>query len=235
MLVKMKDTTTIKSDIPEAYVTGKAFFCDLEFIVNENVLIPRIETENLVDIVVNYIKENKLASNTDLKILDIGTGSGCIAITLANKLPNIYVDAIDISPKALSVAKENAVKNRVGDRVKFIENNLLENITQHYDIIVSNLPYIPTKRIPILENSVKNFEPTLALDGGEDGFELYRKLFKQIVENNINPKFIAIEFDDEHNELAKKEAKKYFSNHDIKVEKDLFKYDRFLTIQTLNK
>jgi release factor glutamine methyltransferase len=227
----MNDKTTLKSDIPEAYVTGKAFFCDLEFIVNENVLIPRIETENLVDIVVNYIKENKLENNTDLKILDIGTGSGCIAITLATKLSNIHVDAIDISPKALAVAKENAVKNRVGDRVKFIENNLLENITQHYDIIVSNLPYIPTKRIPILENSVKNFEPTLALDGGEDGFELYRKLFKQIIENNIKPDFIAIEFDDEHNEIAKIEANKYFNNHDIKVEKDLFKYDRFLTIQ----
>lgn len=227
----MNDTITNKSDIPEAYVTGKTFFCDLEFIVNENVLIPRIETENLVDIVVNYIKENKLENATDLKVLDIGTGSGCIAITLANKLPNIYIDAIDISPKALAVAKDNAIKNRVGDRVKFIENNLLEDVTQHYNIIVSNLPYIPTKRIPILENSVKNFEPTLALDGGEDGFELYRKLFKQIIENNIRPEFIAIEFDDEHNELAKKEATKYFSSHDIKVEKDLFKYDRFLTIQ----
>lgn len=229
----MDNTAQSKSEAPEEYITGKAYFCDLEFKVTEDVLIPRIETEKLVDIVVEYIKTNKIENNKDLKILDIGTGSGCIAISIAKKLPNIKIDAIDISPKALVVAKENAITNGVGERINFIENNLIENINIHYNIIVSNLPYIPTSRIPILENSVKNFEPTLALDGGEDGFELYRKLFKQIIDNKINPDFIAIEFDDDHNELSIKEAEKYFTNHKIKVEKDLFNYDRFLTIQSI--
>jgi len=227
------DNTNIKSDIPEEYITGKAYFCDLEFKVTEDVLIPRIETEKLVDIIVDYIKTNKLENNKELKILDLGTGSGCIAVTLAKKLPNLRIDAIDISPKALVIAKENAITNGVGERVNFIENNLIENINTHYNIIVSNLPYIPTSRIPILENSVKNFEPTLALDGGEDGFELYRKLFRQTIDNKINPDFIAIEFDDDHSELSIKEAKKYFTNHTINIEKDLFKYNRFLTIQSI--
>lgn len=227
------DTVNTKSEIPEEYITGKAYFCDLEFKVTEDVLIPRIETEKLVDIIVEYIKANKLENNKELKILDLGTGSGCIAIAIAKKLPNLKIDAIDISPKALVVAKENAITNGVGERINFIENNLIENINTNYNIIVSNLPYIPTSRIPILENSVKNFEPALALDGGEDGFELYRKLFKQIIDNKINPDFIAIEFDDDHSELSIKEAEKHFTNHIIKVEKDLFKYDRFLTIQSI--
>lgn len=151
---------------PYAYVVGHQEFMKLNFKVNEYVLTPRADTEILVENAINLQK---------LKILDMCTGSGCIAISLAKYIKNSYVDAVDISSHALEVAIENAKQNNVN--VNFIKSNLFENITSTYDLIVSNPPYIPTEEISLLQTEVKN-EPFIALDGGNDGLDFYRIISK---------------------------------------------------------
>lgn len=158
---------------PYAYIVGYKEFMKLNFKVNEHVLIPREDTEILVE---NAINSGKL------KILDICTGSGCIAISLAKYIKNSIVDAVDISSEALKVAKENASLNNVN--VNFINSNLFENVKEKYDLIVSNPPYIPSDDILFLQKEVKN-EPLIALDGGKDGLTFY-KLIAQNARNHLN-------------------------------------------------
>lgn len=153
---------------PLEYILEKQEFMGLEFKVNENVLIPRQDTEVLV--------ERVLKSSKGKKILDMCTGSGCIAISIA-KLGNVSeMHAADISKKALEVAKENADKNNV--TVRFIESNLFEQVSGQYDMIVSNPPYIESAVIATLMPEVREFEPRLALDGTENGLYFYREISK---------------------------------------------------------
>lgn len=164
--VEIKKTEKIISDLkkyrPIQYILGYQFFYELKFSVNENVLIPRPETEELVDII---IKEN--FSKDSLKILDIGTGSGCIAISIASSLKNTEVFAIDISQKALEVAELNAESNKCkinftkADILNFHENEMFKN--QKFDIIVSNPPYVRNSEKKMMQPNVLNFEPELAL------------------------------------------------------------------------
>ena len=164
--------------IPVQYITGTQDFMGMTFAVNENVLIPRQDTEVLVE---NVLKTVKLFSG-DVRVLDMCTGSGCIAISVS-RLGNIDVTAVDISEKALEVAKTNA-GNLGADRVQFIQSDLFDKInvnngvepSQRYDIIVSNPPYIPTKVVDGLMPEVREHEPRLALDGTEDGLEFYRRI-----------------------------------------------------------
>jgi len=220
----------IDKDYPEAYKRGYILFCDLEIKVNEDVLIPRIETESIVDIVENYVRQNNLK---ETNILDVGTGSGCISIVLAKRIEDTQITAIDISNKALEVAKENVREYNLENRIEILQNDLLDNYNTPHDIIVSNLPYIPTDYIEKLDKSVKDFEPRIALDGGKEGFDLYRRLFKQIIDNNINPKLIVIELDDSHIDVALNEGRKYFPRYKIRIEKDKYNYGRFLVIETI--
>lgn len=156
--------------IPLAYILGKTNFYGLDFVVTRDVLIPRLDTEVLVEEIIQELKNY----SKPVEILDIGTGSGAIAITLA-KNTNAKVTAVDISPKALAVAKKNAVLNKVD--VKFIESDLFENLgRKKFDIIVSNPPYIESEVIDELMPEVKDFEPILALDGGKDGLQFYRRI-----------------------------------------------------------
>ena len=155
---------------PLQYITNKAYFYDLEFFVNENVLIPRPDTEILVETVLNTVSEEKF-------ILDIGTGSGCIAISLAKNLPNAKIDAIDISKNALKIAEQNAGNN--GVYIDFHNADITNNYqltTKNYDIIVSNPPYIPSNQCRTLMPEVSNYEPQTALDGGPDGLDFYRHI-----------------------------------------------------------
>ncbi len=211
------------SSKPSQYVKGWVEFYKLRFKVTPDVLIPRPETELLVDEVLKVIRNS-------FTILDLGTGAGNIAISVAKNSKNVKIVATDISKKVLEIAKQNAKFHNVKNKIKFVQSNLLEKVSDFPDIIVTNLPYIPTARIPYLDSSVKDFEPHIALDGGEDGFVLYRNLFWQIKEKGLKPKLIIGEIDYTHGELAVNEAQNYFPKAKIEVKTDLSKKQRILII-----
>ncbi|MCL5784580.1 MAG: peptide chain release factor N(5)-glutamine methyltransferase [Patescibacteria group bacterium] len=219
---------------PSQYIKGWVEFYKLKFKVTPDVLIPRPETELLVDEVLKSIKGIKEKA---ILVIDVGTGAGNIAISIAKNTSQVKIIATDISPSALKAAKDNSRLHGVTKRIKFGQSNLLENLlilNTKYEIliIVANLPYIPTPRIPYLDSSVKDFEPHVALDGGEDGFELYRKLFQQIKNKGLKPNLIIGEIDYTHGELAAIEAQKYFPKAEIEVKKDLAHLQRILAIKT---
>ena len=155
--------------VPLQYITGEQEFMGLSFAVNPHVLIPRQDTEILVE-------EAQKRIHAGMDALDLCTGSGCIIVSLSKYAP-IHAAASDISAQALKTAKENA--KRHGVTVDFIESDLFEGITSRYDIIVSNPPYIPTEEIKTLMPEVREFEPFLALDGKEDGLFFYRKIIRE--------------------------------------------------------
>ena len=149
----------------------------LDFYVQEGVLIPRPDTEPLVEEIIELCK-----SKENLSILDIGTGSGAITISLAKYLKTSKVKSFDISDIALEIGKKNAISNEVDDRVEFIKSDLfssIENKNIKFDVIVSNPPYIPKKDIETLHTQVKDYEPYTALEGGEDGLDFYRSITEQ--------------------------------------------------------
>jgi release factor glutamine methyltransferase len=172
-----------KKGEPLAYILGYQDFYGLRFKVNKNVLIPRPETEALVDTIIKYAG---IQTRSDLVLTDVGTGNGCIAISLVKHLPKAKIYAIDIDRKALEIAKENVKNYKVSTRIKVLQGDLLEPLTEKVDIIVANLPYIPSFRIQTLQIEVKNWEPKIALDGGKDGMRYYKKLFRQ-AEGFLNP------------------------------------------------
>jgi release factor glutamine methyltransferase len=175
----------LESGEPFPYVLGHWEFFSLDFDVTADVLIPRPETELLVEKAIVWLQESKVRRT----IADIGTGSGAIAVSLAVNVPDAEVLATDISSKALQVAKQNAIKHGVNNRIEFIECDLLptqseiKNRKSQIDLLCANLPYIPTETLSHL--SVFGREPTVALDGGEDGLDLFRRLL------NIAPDWLA--------------------------------------------
>ncbi len=168
--------------MPVQYMTGLQEFMSLPFKVTQDVLIPRADTEVLVEYVLNQYQDSDNAR--PLLGMDIGTGSGCIAVSLAYYIKDITVWAVDISGEALAVAKENAALNDVGDNVRFIHQDILQGIPEvrHerlLDVIISNPPYIPTGVIDTLQTEVRDYEPHHALDGGADGFRFYPAIIRQ--------------------------------------------------------
>ena len=168
--------------IPLQYITGEQEFMGLNFKVNSNVLVPRQDTECLVEEALKYIRPG-------MKVLDICTGSGCIIVSIMKNVANVEGYGADISKQALLVAKENALNNHVP--VTFERSDLFENITGKYDVIVSNPPYIRTNEIQGLMPEVSLFEPVEALDGKEDGLFFYRKMVKES-KNYLNPNGIIL-------------------------------------------
>ncbi len=169
-----KGIKKLKQGIPLQHITHMQEFMKMNFYVDNDVLIPRPDTEILVEEVIKIVKNNNLT-----KILDLCTGSGAIAVSLAKYIENSEITAIDISPKAIRVGKLNAKNNNVENQITFIESNLFERISQEkYDIIVSNPPYIKKQVIDTLNIEVQK-EPLIALDGGEDGLDFYRKIVKE--------------------------------------------------------
>lgn len=219
-----KRIESLKENKPIQYVIGNVNFYGNKFLVNENVLIPRFETEELVENTLNYIDE--LFPNKKLKVIDLGTGSGCIGITLKLKKPALDVTLLDISPKALEVAKKNAIN--LNAEVTLIQNDMLENINEKYDIIISNPPYI--KENEEIEDIVKNNEPHLALYAGKDGLDCYRKILKQ-AQNNLNQEFlIAFEIGYTQKDDIISLAKESFPQATIISKKDMQDRDRMIFI-----
>ena len=160
--------------IPVAYITGKKEFFGMNFFVTPEVLIPRPDTEILVQFVIDVLKN----FSGGVKIADIGTGSGAICISILKNFPNATAATVDISPGAIEVAKRNAENLQVADRINFFPGNMFEPLSgKKFDCIVSNPPYIPTDEIKNLQPEVKT-EPKIALDGGADGLNFYRQLVK---------------------------------------------------------
>ena len=163
-----------KKGEPIAYLINKKQFWKNEFYVNKNVLIPRPDTELIIDQVLKIYSKN-----SKLQVLDIGTGSGCILLSILKERSNFYGTGIDISKKSINVSKFNAKKLKLGNRVKFYNSDVDNFKIGKYDLIVSNPPYIKLLNLKYLERDVVNFEPKLALNGGFDGFSEIRKVVKK--------------------------------------------------------
>jgi release factor glutamine methyltransferase len=162
--------------IPLTHLTNNREFFANNFYVDENVLDPRPDSESLIEIIIKKFTKNSL-----INIVEIGCGSGCLIISLLKHFENWLGQAIDISDKALLIAEKNAKINQVSNRIKFLKSDLFENFQndQIFDLIISNPPYIPTNDIENLQDEIRLFEPRIALDGGFDGLDFYRKIAEQ--------------------------------------------------------
>lgn len=211
---------------PVQYIVGNVDFYGYKINVNKNVLIPRFETEELVFKTINLIKKNL---NENIKVLDIGTGSGCISIALKKEIPGLDITAVDISEDALLVAKNNALENNC--EINFIKSDLFNNIDDKYDLIISNPPYISYDEQ--IMDIVKKNEPHLALYAKNNGLYFYEEIIKNS-SNYLNDKnIIAFEIGYLQANEIKKMAHKYYPNSNIIIEKDMQEKDRFVFIINL--
>ncbi|MEG0805399.1 MAG: peptide chain release factor N(5)-glutamine methyltransferase [Lachnospiraceae bacterium] len=207
--------------IPLQYLTGEQEFMGFIFKVNSQVLIPRQDTETLVEEALKVIKPQ-------MHVLDLCTGSGCIIISLAKLCPDIIASGADLSKSVLLTAKENARLNDIKMEIEWIRSDLFDGVTGKFHMIVCNPPYIPTEEIEELQPEVRDFEPMEALDGREDGLFFYRKIVQQAPEY-LNP-LGYLYFEIGHNQ-AQPVSELLQENHftDIKVVKDLSGNDRVVT------
>ena len=210
------------------YINGKENFFSRDFIVNENVLIPRYETEELVENIL-YKIDDYFDDYSSIDLCDVGTGSGAIAITLALEEPKLNVVATDISEEALEVAKANA--SELDAQVTFYQGDMLEPLIdrqQKFDIFVSNPPYIPQDQE--IESVVKDNEPHVALFGGNDGLYFYRKIFKDVRHVLKDRALLAFEMGFDQRELMSQAVEQYFPDTPYEIIKDINGKDRMLFI-----
>ena len=205
---------------PVAYLTNKKFFWNTEFYVTENTLIPRPDTELIIDNVLNLTK-----NKNQLSVLDIGIGSGCILLSILKERQDFYGTGIDVSKNCLNISKINAINLKVGSRLKLFKSNIDNFSLGKYDLIVSNPPYINNYKIKYLDRDVARFEPKLALDGGLDGLSEIRKVIKkssELIKKNGNL-VLEIGFDQKNRviKLLKKEG--FYINS---ISKDIAKIER---------
>ncbi len=217
---------------PIAYLTGRAHFFNLEFEVNRDVLIPRPDTETLVENVIQTVRRHMVLDAP--RVLDLCTGSGCIAAAIAAGIKNAVVLAIEISPAAAAVARRNIEKLALAGRVSLEEGDLFEPLSrivdaQPFDLIVANPPYIASGQMAGLDRSVRDYEPAGALDGGPDGLVIHRRILAEGAKrlNAGGRMFLEIAFD--QGPLALEVAREYAGWADVRVLKDLNGNDRVLT------
>lgn len=214
----------LSKGVPLEYITNSKGFYELDFYVNENVLIPRPETEILVQTAIDLnLPENFTA-------IDIGTGSGCIAISLASKYPNSNWLAVDISDKALDVANKNANIHGIKN-INFLASDLLSNVpNKKFTLITANLPYIGLDKYSGVCIDTKRYEPNLALFSGSDGLDLYRQLSNSLKVKNIEFDYLLAEFADDQGMDLISVFKKDFPDYNYKLIKDLNQKERILLI-----
>ena len=215
---------------PLNYITGLREFYGLDFEVSDSVLIPRQETELLVDTVISLARSRP---KCEMKICDIGTGSGAIAVSVAVNLPSAEVMAIDISQRALDIADANRRMHGVYNRVSLRRGNLLEPVDWKPEIIVSNPPYIRRSDLSLLQPEIQ-YEPSVALDGGPDGLEVIRGLLRQSSDKVSSTGAILFEIDSSQKESARMLSREYFPNSEISILDDLSGNSRAILIEKFN-
>jgi len=217
--------TQLESNMPLAYVLGHWEFFGLDFEISPATLIPRPETELLIEHALAWLQEHPEARQA----ADVGTGSGCIAVTLAKHTPNLAITATDISPEAIEIACANAKKQQVDRQITFIQANLLYVDRKSFNIICANLPYIPTTTLHTLD--VFGREPTLALDGGSDGLDLIRSLITDGRARLAPGGLLLLEIDSSHGAAALTLAQETFPEANVRLIQDLSGRDRLIRVE----
>ena len=231
----------VKEGQPVAYILKEKEFYGLSFFVDNRVLVPRPETEQLVETVLSYLEEKYGVKRGDrefesdaekFRILDVGTGSGNIAISLATNFQNLDAVALDVSDDAIDVARVNVNQHGVEDRVELYQSDLLDVIEEgeKFHVIVANLPYIGTKTNSDVDENVEKHEPGSALFAGEDGLDLYLKMFQQIKDKNVGYELIVGEFGSMQREDMEALLEDFFGQN-WRIEKDLAGLDRMFVVE----
>ncbi len=230
---------------PVQYITGEQEFMGISFKVNENVLIPRQDTETLVEEVIRVVQDKaaqKKESRGSEQILDLCCGSGAIGVSLCKYLKDVKVTAADISDKALSVAKANAKSADVSKRMKFVESDLFGSFRKgiggaKFHIVVSNPPYVKRDVIPTLQREIFEHEPMIALDGGEDGLKFYRRILAEVSDYLRPEGMLFLEFGHDQGASVCMLARDMERFENIEVVKDLAGHDRIMkcSLKTLLK
>lgn len=217
---------------PVQYILGGTEFYGRFFYVNPSVLIPRPETEILVE---HVLREARELGSIPLHVVEVGTGSGIIAATLLLEQPDWHITAIDISQEALQIAQENARFHGVEEHISWIHGEYLTSLPRetYIDILVSNPPYIPSNVVTMLDKEVKDFEPRLALDGGSDGLDPYRKMMKQLQERVNRPRLICFEIGAEQGHDVTLIIEDAFPKAEVYVYPDLAGRDRVVIAKNL--
>ncbi len=226
-IIKRMNVTlgSLMDGCPFAYITGQREFYNRSIDVRPGLLVPRPETELMVEKAIRWLLDHPDRRSA----VDVGCGTGCIAVTLAAEIPDLIIDAIDVDPLAAQVTTQNAIRHNVQDRVATFSGNLLSAIQRQYDLICANLPYIPTETVTGL--SVARYEPVLALDGGSDGLRLIEMLLQQSVERLRPDGLILLEIEESQGITAPALAQQYFPSATILLNRDLAGLPRIVSIQ----
>ncbi len=195
------------------------------------VLIPRPETEILLELAIGICQRLSEAKGRDLVVADLGTGSGAIAIALAVSCPEIHIVAVDTSPEALELSQRNAERHGVADRIDFRHGNLLEGVDKRLDLLVANLPYVPSDEVDRLMPEVARYEPRAALDGGSDGTMLIRRAMEQAKARMQRPWALLFEIGDGQGASLLEFARALYPDADVRLTRDYAGLDRVLSIQ----
>jgi release factor glutamine methyltransferase len=221
---------------PSAYILGRREFAHLDLEVTRAVLIPRPETETVAEQAIRLARElrkhDQRSPDEALVIADVGTGSGAIALTLARALPDATVIATDVSPEALEVAQRNAARHALEGRIVFLRGDLLAPLTQRIDVLVANLPYVMSSDLAAAQPEVRDFEPSLALDGGPDGLDLIRRLLAEARDRLRHPAVVVLEIGADQAETSRLAATDAWPHAHVSVVNDLAGRARVLIVQT---